>query len=157
MDKISRSTLQSSNIDPDSLPPLTRHLVEEEGIRCKPYPCSSGKLTIGVGRNIEDTGITVEEAFYLLDNNIKEGYLSARRLIKDFDSIDEVRQAAIISMIFQLGEVGFSKFHTTIRHLNSRDYDAAATSASQSLWARQTPERAKRVAEMIRTGRLCLP
>ena len=44
-------------------------LIRHEGIKLKPYHCTSGKLTIGIGRNLEDRGITKEEAIYLLNND----------------------------------------------------------------------------------------
>ncbi|MFH1737735.1 MAG: hypothetical protein ABIH23_01920, partial [bacterium] len=54
-------------------------LILHEGERLKPYRCPSekigfegrpGKLTIGVGRNIDDLGITRQESRYLLANDI---------------------------------------------------------------------------------------
>lgn len=49
---------------------LKKELIRDEGFRSKPYKCTAGKLTIGVGRNIEDNGITEDEAMYLLENDI---------------------------------------------------------------------------------------
>jgi lysozyme len=49
---------------------LIDELVRDEGMRTKPYHCTAGKLTIGVGRNIEEVGITEEEARYLLENDL---------------------------------------------------------------------------------------
>ena len=41
---------------------IERQLIEHEGLEQKVYRCTAGKLTIGVGRNLEDKGITEEEA-----------------------------------------------------------------------------------------------
>jgi lysozyme len=43
-------------------------LIKNEGLVCQPYHCSAGKLTIGVGRNLEVNGISEDEAMYLLEN-----------------------------------------------------------------------------------------
>ena len=51
---------------------LMYRLIEEEGMKLKPYRCPAGKLTIGVGRNLEDKGLSNEEALFLLQNDIIE-------------------------------------------------------------------------------------
>jgi len=37
---------------------LVDQIIEHEGLKLKPYHCPAGKLTIGVGRNLEDKGIS---------------------------------------------------------------------------------------------------
>ena len=49
---------------------LRSMLVLHEGLRLRPYKCTAGKMTIGVGRNLDDNGITQAEAFALLENDI---------------------------------------------------------------------------------------
>ena len=49
---------------------LTKQLIIHEGLKLEPYQCTAGKLTIGVGRNLDDVGITKEEATYMLENDI---------------------------------------------------------------------------------------
>ena len=49
---------------------LARQLIVHEGLKLYPYRCSANKLTIGVGRNIEERGIAEDEALYLLNNDI---------------------------------------------------------------------------------------
>ena len=50
---------------------LMESLKSQEGLRCKPYKCTSGKLTIGYGRNLEDVGISQKEAEYLFENDVR--------------------------------------------------------------------------------------
>jgi lysozyme len=67
--------------------------------------------------------------------------------------LDEVRQLALCSMVFQLGIGGATRFVQMLAGLRGGDFNAAADAALDSKWARQdTPARAHRVAEMIRTG-----
>jgi lysozyme len=51
---------------------MIRQLTTHEGLRLKPYLCPAGKLTIGIGRNLEGKGITKQEAIMLLENDIQE-------------------------------------------------------------------------------------
>jgi lysozyme len=50
---------------------LEEMLIRQEGNRKFPYECTAGKLTIGVGRNLDDMGLTEDEVLYLLDNDIQ--------------------------------------------------------------------------------------
>ena len=59
-------------------------------------------------------------------------------------------QRALLNMAYQLGVEGLLKFHQTLALLEAGDREGAAASAMQSLWARQTPARAKRVTDLIR-------
>lgn len=45
-------------------------LIRHDGLRLKPYRDTRNKLTIGVGRNLDDVGITREEALMLPNNEI---------------------------------------------------------------------------------------
>jgi lysozyme len=134
------------------LPMLQEHLIREEGERLKPYKCTAGKLTIGVGRNLEDVGITREESRYLLLNDMVKVEAQAKAIFPDFDDWSIGRQVAISSMIFQLGRSGFLEFKTTIKLLKEGKWEEASKQALKSKWATQTPNRARRVCEMIRTG-----
>lgn len=130
-------------------------LKRDEGVRLKPYTCPAGKLTIGVGRNLDDRGITIEECQALLDNDINACTSAAETLLgaEFFGSLETARQLAIVNMIFQLGTVGFAKFSRTIDAIKRHAWTEAANNARASLWAKQTPERAARVIYMLETGK----
>jgi len=78
-------------------------IIEHEAYRKYPYRCSAGKLTIGMGRNIEDRGISPNEALMLLENDIKECAEDLREIFPTFDELPEKRQHALIDMRFNLG------------------------------------------------------
>jgi len=88
-------------------------IARHEGLRLKPYKDTVGKLTIGYGRNLDDIGITIEEALMLLESDIMNSQKSANTF-KWFKGLDEVRQSVVIDMIFNLGLTGFKKFRKTI-------------------------------------------
>jgi lysozyme len=123
-----------------------------EGLRLKPYKCTSRKLTIGYGRNLDDKGITEKEADTMLLNDIIE---CIQQLTRHFPWIDELshnRQAVLIDMCFNLGIKGLMKFEKTLDAIRFFDYDKAADYMLQSEWAKQVGQRAITLSNMMREG-----
>jgi lysozyme len=115
-----------------------------EGLRLKPYKCTSRKLTIGYGRNLDDKGITEKEADTMLLNDIIE---CIQQLTRHFPWIDELshnRQAVLIK--------GLMKFEKTLDAIRFFDYDKAADYMLQSEWAKQVGQRAITLSNMMREG-----
>lgn len=150
---------------------IARKLIsQEEGCKLKAYLDSLGKLHIGIGHYLgqeqspeelaildatefdEDFTITQEQANALFDLDYDEAVEDIVLVLPDFDEIDEVRQAVLISQIFQLGFGGLRKFKNYLQAVRDRDWEAAATHSLDSLAARQTPQRWERQAEMLRNG-----
>ena len=127
-------------------------IMQDEGLRLMPYRCSEGKLTIGYGRNIEDRGITSDEAEYLLENDIRKAENCASGLVRSFWRLSDNQKIALVSMVFQMGYNGVSKFKKTIKAINDQDYEKASIEMLDSKWARQTPNRAKRLSKMMKEG-----
>ncbi len=130
---------------------VTDLLKREEGFRPTPYLCSQGKQTIGYGRNLEDRGITEPEAAWLLERDI-EGCVAKLRDEAYWLDLNEVRQAVLISMVFQMGWVGFQGFKNTRACIAAKRYYEAANHMLNSKWATQTRARANRLARMMETG-----
>ena len=132
---------------------LTDMLISDEGLRLKPYHCTANKLTIGIGRNLDDVGITEDEARYLLANDIKrvEQALARDRV---FVALDDNRRIALTNMAFQLGVAGCLSFRKMWSALADEDWQRAHDEALNSRWAKQTPARAKRIAAILLTGTL---
>lgn len=130
---------------------LRAELRRDEGVRLKPYTDTVGKLTIGVGRNLTDVGITPEEAAFLLDNDIATA-LGSLATKPWFNSLDPVRQRVLVNLCFNLGINGLLGFHRMIAALIQKDYERAAHELETSKLARQTGQRNVRLAHMLRTG-----
>lgn len=130
---------------------LKRQLIIDEGISLRLYQDTVGKWTIGIGRNLEDRGISLSEAHYLLDNDIYETmhYLEKYSW---FDLLTDVRQRVVVNMCFNLGMTKFSSFRNMIKALAERNYFKASLEMLDSKWARQVGDRAKRLAKMMETG-----
>jgi len=106
--------------------PLIESLKRHEGLRLKPYLCPAGKLTIGYGRNLEDVGISEEEAAEMLYNDEAVAVRAADRLVGDGPMAPRAF-AVLTHLVFWLGaskvEHGFPKFLAAL--LDCRYADAA--------------------------------
>lgn len=134
---------------------LKKELILDEGEVLHEYKDSLGYSTIGVGRLIDKRkggGITKQESMYLLDNDItKKSAQVVDALPWIVKHPDEV-QRAVINMSFQMGIHGLLGFKNTLSLIQAKKYKEAADNALKSKWAQQTPNRAKRVTDMIRNA-----
>lgn len=127
-------------------------LIKHEGLKLKPYQCTAGKLTIGVGRNLEDRGISMKEAMFMLENDIRDT-INECRIFPWFDRLDNVRQAVVASMVFNFGLSEFKEFKKTIAAIEAGDYAKASAEMVLSKWFTQVGNRGPELVEMMRTGR----
>ena len=127
-------------------------LVKHEGLRLKPYLDSVGKLTIGVGRNLDDRGISEDEAYIMLENDYKWTIPALKKVFKTFDSFTKNRQNALISMMFNLGETRFKGFKQMIAAIRAGNWQLASEQALSSTWAKQVKGRAIEIAHALMKG-----
>ena len=146
----------------------SERLIKHEGMSLMPYKCIAGKLTIGVGHNLDDSPLTSEErralgdymhgitkngAMMLLRNDIVRAYNEAKKIFKGFDELSLDRQYALVDMCFQLGGKGVRKFRIMRWAIENKDFEGASKACLNSLYAKQTPKRASKIAEVIRIGK----
>jgi lysozyme len=127
-------------------------LSEEEGRIPYAYRDSEGFLTIGVGCLIDPRkgGRLCDEAIDVqLEHDLKAARERAAAL-SGFDQCNDVRQAVLVSMCFQLGDL--QDWPNFRKALSVGDYEGAASHGLDSLWAKQTPSRAQRQMRMLRSG-----
>lgn len=124
-------------------------LKKHEGLRLKPYRCTAGKLTIGYGRNLDDRGITEEEADRLLHNDILLCSLQLDRDLPWWKYHPENVQMVLMDMCFNLGISGLLEFKRTLGYIRDQKYSAAAVEMLKSKWASQVGARAKELSVMI--------
>lgn len=127
---------------------LIAQLERDEGIRNKPYLDTVGKITIGVGRNLDDKGLSQEEISFLLQNDIIDALKEAKKFAW-FEGLDLERQRVIVNMIFNLGPFRFKRFRKMLEALAKRDYKSARDEMLDSRWAVQVGSRADRLAEIM--------
>ena len=131
---------------------LKKQLVVHEGLELKPYHCSADKLTIGVGRNIQEVGISENEAMYLLENDIANVEAQCRTTFDWFDGLSNKRKEAVVNLVFNMGLSTFCKFKKTIGYIDQGLFELAGTELLDSNYARQVGQRSKDVAIMLAEG-----
>lgn len=124
---------------------------EGEGLRLFPYRCTAGKLTIGYGRNLDDCGITKEEAEYLLVKDLERAEKDAMKF-PVFEKLNQARKDIIVELVFNMGYTRLSGFKKMFAALERGDYNEAANQMLDSKWAIQVGKRAQRLAYFMRIG-----
>lgn len=136
---------------------LVRQLRGDEDERPCVYRDSKGLLTIGVGRlvdkRVKGAGLRPDEIAYLLNNDIDDRIDQLTRRLPWFQNLDDARKGVLLNMAFQMGVEGLLGFEHTLSLVRDGKYDLAAHAMLMSKWATQdTPARAARLAEQMRTG-----
>jgi lysozyme len=135
----------------EELDKLRQELIRDEGLRLAPYTDTVGKLTIGVGRNLSDKGISHDEALMLLDSDIKEHLKLLDDNLEWWRTMSENRQRVLANMAFNMGSKLLT-FTNTLAAMKRGDYEVAADGMAQSKWATQVGPRAARLVLMMREG-----
>ncbi|WP_274882433.1 glycoside hydrolase family protein [Vibrio harveyi] len=136
----------------------------EEGFKSKPYYCTEGYPTVGIGWRIGPKGAPLE--LYEIELDIEQArVILARKVQKQlkklerhdwFNKQNESRKAVIVSMAFQMGIRGLFGFKNMITALSNNNYRKASLEAIDSRWYRQTPNRAARHASVLEHGDIYL-
>lgn len=148
-------TAPAQEVDHDAR--LIEQLRLHEGERRQPYRDTVGKLTIGIGRNLDDKGLRRDEIEYLLNNDIADARADLDRYLPWWRGLDPVRQRVLIDMSFNMGigapnRGGLLSFVNTLSNIRQGRYAEAADMMLASKWAQQVGRRAVRLATMMRTG-----
>jgi lysozyme len=131
---------------------MVQQLTRDEGLRYKPYQDSVGKLTIGVGRNLSDVGLSLDEIQYLLANDLKKADAEVHSHLPWADALSDVRRAVLVEMAFNLGIDGLLKFKNTLALIQAGMFEAATNEMLKSKWAKEVGDRANRLSEQLKTG-----
>jgi lysozyme len=139
---------------PEARQKLKNLLVQHESYRQFPYVDTTGHLTIGIGRNLKDRGISLNEALYLLEED--EVYFTNKlsSILKFWDDLNEARQIVLVDMCFNLGLQGLLGFKEMMLALEAKDYQRAANEMLDSKWSEQVKDRAVCLANIMRAGEI---
>ena len=136
----------------------------EEGFSAKPYYCSAGYPTIGIGQRIGPKGAPLKLYEFTVSKSLASVWLAekVKETLADMDKhpnikaamavCNESRQAILMSMAYQMGAEGLSKFTNTLKSVADARWHDAQSGMLASKWARQTPNRANRHAIQMLTG-----
>lgn len=138
---------------------LRAQLRLHEGVKTKPYRCTAGFLTIGVGHNLDAHGLSDAVIDVILDEDIDTCLRDLDALLPWWRRLDDIRQRVLIDLCFNLGITKLLKFRRTLQALQAGRYGDAANYLNESLWATQVGDgpggvydRAERLTDMLRTG-----
>jgi len=111
-----------------------------------------GKYAPDVMQRIKTKGVTDQEAEQMFESNLNKARQDALEIIrnKQIQNLSPQQEEALTEMVYQMGKKGVSGFPNMLDALKSGDYDRASQEALDSLWAQQTPQRAKEVAERLK-------
>lgn len=127
-----------------------------EGLRLKPYKCTAGKLTIGYGRNLDDVGISKEEAEMLFLNDYNNARCNLRALLVANGVKEELLPKnvfyALTDMMFNLGYTRMSQFKNLLSELKKGSYESVAREMKNSKWATQVGNRSKKLIDLVLTA-----
>lgn len=124
----------------------------DEGLRLHPYVDTVGKTTIGYGRNLIDKGISTDEANVLLKNDVDEVIATLQNRLPWFQALDEVRQAVLVNMCFNMGFNGLEEFTKMLTAAAQGNWELASQEMLDSVWAKQVGARATRLSQQMLTG-----
>ncbi len=138
------------------LPALIESLKLHEGFRSYAYQDSRGYWTIGYGTLIDqrDGGITTDEAAMLLANRLNAKIEALDTDIPWWRLLNDARQNVLAEMAYQMGVEGLLGFRKMLAYLKTSQFAEAAQEGLNSDWAKQTPERAKALIQILATGKL---
>ena len=152
-----------------------KKLVAHEGLRLEVYQDTLGINTIGIGRNLEDRGITNQElsdldipsiehvykygiteadAVYLATNDVEIVEEELLRAHPCVDSLDSVRQLILMDMAFNMGVPRLCKFKNMWTAIHNEDFITAAKEMLDSRWANQVKSRATKLAHAMHHGEM---
>lgn len=127
-------------------------LQSDEGRSNKLYKDSQGFQSIGVGYCIELLGLPDDIVDDLYHRRRKVAVAAAERIFGFAFNPTDPRHAAAMNMAYQLGETGLRAFIHLRACWEAEKWAGAGDAVEDSLYAKQAPNRAKRVAALIRTG-----
>ena len=135
------------------MPNLIEQIKQSEGFRPTVYKCTEGYDTIGYGFAIKDLVLGEDICDIILERKVAELKLRIQQKFPFYDDMAEAVKDVIVEMCYQMGVSGFSKFKKTIDHLMRKDYKAASEEMLDSRWAKQTPNRAKKLYDYVKYAR----
>lgn len=139
-------------MSPEERAILLEELDRDEGREKFPYVDTVGKITIGVGRNLTDRGLSDDEIDYLLQNDIDLVLDQMEAAFPWAIRMTSARQRVLANMLFNMGLKTLRGFRHTLAAMERGDYAAAAMGMRASKWARQVGARAERLARLMERG-----
>ena len=128
---------------------LIENIKESEGFVAHVYNDSLGIPTIGYGFAIKDLILDEDLAEEILIRKVRDLVARVDRKFDWFVTADNNVKEVVVEMCYQMGLSGFSKFKKTIYYLEKVNYIEASKEMLDSKWTKQTPNRAKKLSNIV--------
>lgn len=122
---------------------LSNHIKEYEGFSRLVYECTSGYATIGYGRNVEQVGISKDEADVMLNNDIAQCLKELRGIMNRFDELPDKAQLVLVDMCYNLGLSKLLNFENMLDAIDAGNWAKASEELLDSRYAKQVKRRAR--------------
>ena len=129
---------------------LREVITDHEGLKFKPYKCTAGKLTIGIGHNLDDRGVSPAVVNLMYEEDVTEVVADLKIIFTDFDDLPDDIQIVLADMRFQLGANRFRKFKKMIAAVKQSNWPEMIIQMKDSDWYKQTTNRANDLISMVR-------
>ena len=154
-DTISEDTLtRKVKMNPESRHKLKNLLVQHVKFHQFPYTNVNGHLTIGLGRNLSDRGISPTEAIPLLDDDIFYFMGKLSHHLPFFDEMNDVRKIILINMCFDLGVRGVLECTDLLRSLKNKEWEETSREILKLKAAEISPEWYQLLAFIMKSGEI---
>lgn len=139
---------------PEMRAKLKSLLLQHEKFRQFPFSDMSGHITIGIGRNLSERGISTNEALALLDDDIFYFNSKLHFLLPFYQLLDEARKLCLLDIVFHLGINDFLSHEVLLLAVEKGTYEKASKEILNCKAAHNSPERYQQLAYIMRTGEL---
>jgi lysozyme len=136
---------------------LKHMLTHHEGARKFPYTDTVGKVSIGVGRNLTDKGISPSEMAILLENDINDALKDLDANLPWWRTLSEARQLVLADLCFNMGIRKLLAFKKTLGHVQAGQFKEAGAELLNSKYAKQVGARAVTLKNILVTGLYKVP
>ena len=129
---------------------LIEDIKKHEGFKSTAYLCSAQVLTIGYGFAIKDLKLDQDIADIILERKLDKLVKDVNKKFEWMKYMPEPVQNVVYNCCYQLGVNGFSRFKKAIAHLEAKRWDKASAEMLDSKWAKQTPNRAIELSNIVK-------
>ena len=130
---------------------LIEAVKESEGFRDKVYKDTLGIDTIGYGFAIKDLVLEEDICDMILERKLDNLIDAADKKFPFLRGLPQDKSEVVYEMCYQLGINGVSKFKNMLKHLEAKNFEKASVEMLDSLWAKQTPNRAIKLSNQMKT------
>ena len=131
---------------------VRKRLIEHESLKLMPYHCTAGKLTIGVGRNLDDRGISQATAEQMLEEDIDIVLDELAKALPFWEELKWNYKESLVDLAFNMGVPRLMMFKRMLAAIEADEPEKASAELLDSRYASQVGKRAQNIAALLRAS-----